>query len=65
MTSDVEMLESAPGTSTDKGKAREAKGTLPLDSLPWVEKYRPKALTDVVAHQDIILTSTAIQHRHR
>jgi hypothetical protein len=25
--------------------------------LPWVEKYRPATLDDVVAHQDIISTS--------
>ena len=26
-------------------------------SLPWVEKYRPEGLKDVIAHEDIISTS--------
>ena len=26
-------------------------------SLPWVEKYRPKGLGDLIAHQHIISTS--------
>ncbi|GAA6029938.1 hypothetical protein JCM8097_009178 [Rhodosporidiobolus ruineniae] len=45
----------------DQGKQR-ADGELGLaslvntDVLPWVEAYRPAALDDVVAHQDIIQT---------
>jgi replication factor C subunit 3/5 len=27
-----------------------------MSELPWVEKYRPKALSDLVAHQEIIAT---------
>ena len=62
---DVEMTESAFPTATGtngKGKAREGAregglAALDLDSLPWVEKYRPVTLADVVAHQDIISTS--------
>lgn len=27
------------------------------DGLPWVEKYRPQELKDLVAHEDIISTS--------
>lgn len=26
-------------------------------NLPWVEKYRPKQLDDLISHQDIISTS--------
>lgn len=26
-------------------------------SLPWVEKYRPNKLEDLVAHEDIVTTS--------
>ncbi len=26
------------------------------DSLPWVEKFRPKELNDLVSHEDIINT---------
>lgn len=24
------------------------------ESLPWVEKYRPNSLNDLIAHEDII-----------
>ena len=27
------------------------------DALPWVEKYRPDKLDDLIAHEDIISTS--------
>lgn len=53
---DVEMAP-AP-QAKDKGKAREpGLSSLGLDVLPWVEKYRPVTLDDVVAHGDIISTS--------
>lgn len=45
----------------DKGKTKarqEGLDALDMSSLPWVEKYRPATLDDVVAHQDIISTST-------
>ncbi|ORY48009.1 P-loop containing nucleoside triphosphate hydrolase protein [Leucosporidium creatinivorum] len=55
---DIEMGDSAaaPAVKLDKGKGRDALSTLALDVMPWVEKYRPVALTDVVAHGDIIST---------
>lgn len=28
-----------------------------FESLPWVEKYRPKNLDDLIAHEDITQTS--------
>lgn len=50
----------------DKGKTKEIVGgsnkVLDMSSLPWVEKYRPATLDDVVAHQDIISTSSSL-HR--
>ncbi|KAK4051266.1 Subunit of heteropentameric Replication factor C (RF-C) [Microbotryomycetes sp. JL221] len=52
---DVEMIE-APVPRVDKGKARDELATLDLDAMPWVEKYRPVTLDDVVAHKDIIST---------
>ncbi|CAG5125534.1 unnamed protein product [Candidula unifasciata] len=31
-------------------------GTTPSSNLPWVEKYRPKQLDDLISHKDIIST---------
>lgn len=31
-------------------------------TLPWIEKYRPTSLSDVVAHPDIIHTGTFARH---
>jgi hypothetical protein len=63
---DVTMQDDAtPLTKIDKGKGK-AGGELGLakllseDNLPWVEKYRPVTLDDVVAHKDIISTSRSI-----
>lgn len=25
-----------------------------IDTMPWVEKYRPKSLTELIAHEEII-----------
>lgn len=61
---DVEMADGGFPTTTasnGKGKAREG-GLAALkmeDVLPWVELYRPVTLADVVAHQDIITTSSS------
>lgn len=48
----------------DKGKGKEGElglaKLLSEDNLPWVEKYRPVTLDDVVAHKDIISTSEFI-----
>lgn len=38
---------------TDKRKCSEGR---PSPNLPWVEKYRPKQLDDLISHQDIIST---------
>ena len=58
------MMDVAPvapvAAAVDKGKARELVDL--SDNLPFVEKYRPKTLDDVVAHQDIISTSTSPSH---
>ena len=29
-------------------------------NLPWVEKYRPKQLEDLISHEDIISTSNPL-----
>jgi replication factor C subunit 3/5 len=52
---DVDIQFSAKDSSGGKRIARD----LPVeaeDSLPWVEKYRPKSLDDVEGHQDILAT---------
>lgn len=38
----------------DKGKGKEGA----QDTLPWVEKYRPSSLEQVMSHQYIISTCT-------
>ncbi|XP_026193241.1 replication factor C subunit 5 [Cyclospora cayetanensis] len=40
--------------------AERPSATIPEDmDLPWVERYRPKTLSDVLSHDDIIQTSKA------
>ena len=34
------------------------------NSRPWIEKYRPKSLKDLIAHTDIISTSNFIYNLH-
>ena len=62
---DVQFTQSA---SQQKGKGRltvsllgsSDGGRLPgeeTDTLPWTEKYRPKALGDLISHDAIITTS--------
>ncbi|GAA94596.1 uncharacterized protein L969DRAFT_52519 [Mixia osmundae IAM 14324] len=55
---DVEMDAPPPlAYGIDKGKAKqEPVEAHELDSLPWVEKYRPATLDDVVSHKDIVST---------
>lgn len=60
--------ERASGLSSSRplGKG-EARGAMDVDGamlasqahLPWVEKYRPTALADVISHGDIISTCTS------
>ncbi|KAH9913984.1 P-loop containing nucleoside triphosphate hydrolase protein [Epithele typhae] len=47
-----------PSGEKGKGKAKAISNDEPqdLDNLPWVEKYRPVTLDDVVSHQDITST---------
>ncbi|ORY92028.1 replication factor C subunit 3 [Syncephalastrum racemosum] len=47
---------SAMDTSKDKGKGKAPKKDTKPDNLPWVEKYRPKTLDDLVSHEDITST---------
>ena len=57
-----EEQEAAPPsralTAAAKGKGK-ATGAEPGSNAPWVDKFRPATLADVVAHKDIIDTSTS------
>ncbi|GAA5923994.1 replication factor C subunit 3 [Sporobolomyces koalae] len=60
--SDTEMQSKTPRSIPTDVKGKGKQGELGLatllaeDNLPWVEKYRPVTLDDVVAHKDIIST---------
>ncbi|KAF9778319.1 P-loop containing nucleoside triphosphate hydrolase protein [Thelephora terrestris] len=66
---DVEMVDAElPRFSTaEKGKSKAAEPALPEEdnSLPWVEKYRPVNMEDVVSHQDIIGTVEKFIEKNR
>ncbi|OZJ05690.1 hypothetical protein BZG36_01418 [Bifiguratus adelaidae] len=52
----MDVDEDAPMVRKDKGKAVESFGEEKPDNLPWVEKYRPVHLSDLVSHKDITST---------
>jgi len=54
-------------SATEKGKGKAAEPALPEEdnSLPWVEKYRPVTMEDVVSHQDIIGTIEKFIEKNR
>ncbi|KAI8930308.1 P-loop containing nucleoside triphosphate hydrolase protein [Entophlyctis helioformis] len=60
MDSDVDMGDAAAvrPTARDKGKGKavDDAAATQTDSLPWVEKYRPADLSDLISHKDIIDT---------
>jgi replication factor C subunit 3/5 len=51
--------------SLAKGKGKEVETTYYEDNLPWVEKYRPVTLDDVVSHQDITSTIERFIEKNR
>jgi len=60
---DTRMSDMEPVASSNikgKRKATDQDAAFADDNLPWVEKYRPVTLDDVVSHQDITSTSTRI-----
>ncbi|KAF9266893.1 P-loop containing nucleoside triphosphate hydrolase protein [Marasmius fiardii PR-910] len=59
-------VESIPIFAKGKGKALDI-DTPPLDkeNLPWVEKYRPVTLDDVVSHKDITSTIEKFIEKNR
>ncbi|GJJ11281.1 Subunit of heteropentameric Replication factor C(RF-C) [Clathrus columnatus] len=61
--SDVEMNGADPLVSVNKGKGKAIDD--PSDNLPWVEKYRPVTLDDVVSHRQIIGTIEKFIEKNR
>ncbi|QRV89219.1 replication factor C subunit 3 [Ceratobasidium sp. AG-Ba] len=61
--SDNEMEVDVPAPVANKGKGKEE--DLRDDTLPWVEKYRPVTLQDVVSHQDITSTIERFIEKNR
>lgn len=61
MDEDTDMLDLESIPTLEKGKAKAVDRDRPYDNenLPWVEKYRPVTLDDVVSHKDITSTSTS------
>ena len=43
---DMEVIDDQPSSSTSS--------SLVVNNLPWIEKYRPKSLSELIAHEDII-----------
>ena len=52
------METDEPVVQTHAQRTRAAQ----IDSLPWVEKYRPKVMSDLVSHEQIIGTITRCTH---
>ncbi|KAF8659846.1 hypothetical protein AX16_001731 [Volvariella volvacea WC 439] len=67
MDSDVDMDIGVTSTS-NKGKGKAVENEEPPyedDNLPWVEKYRPVTLDDVVSHKDITSTIDRFIEKNR
>ncbi|KAF1812096.1 P-loop containing nucleoside triphosphate hydrolase protein [Eremomyces bilateralis CBS 781.70] len=65
-------IDAAPGaqsiTFSSETKGKRSAANLPVeaeDTLPWVEKYRPKTLDDVSGHQDILATINRFVEKNR
>ncbi|KDQ06871.1 hypothetical protein BOTBODRAFT_39299 [Botryobasidium botryosum FD-172 SS1] len=59
---DIDTDPTPLSSSKGKGKADERANS---ENLPWVEKYRPVNLDDVVSHQDIISTIEQFIQKNR
>ncbi|KAF8202285.1 P-loop containing nucleoside triphosphate hydrolase protein [Pholiota molesta] len=58
-------LDFTSSVSKGKGKAVQIDHPADNDNLPWVEKYRPVNLDDVVSHKDIITTIERFIEKNR
>ncbi|KAK0214777.1 P-loop containing nucleoside triphosphate hydrolase protein [Armillaria fumosa] len=65
---DTEMIDvdTIPTSAEGKGKAVDSDAQhYDNDNLPWVEKYRPVTLNDVVSHKDITSTIEKFIEKNR
>ncbi|KAF8448960.1 DNA replication factor [Boletus edulis BED1] len=62
---DMDVDAVTPSASKGKGKAVEICVRSDGDTLPWVEKYRPATLNDVVSHKDITTTIERFIEKNR
>ncbi|PPQ69824.1 hypothetical protein CVT26_014202 [Gymnopilus dilepis] len=63
---DTNMMDIDIPMSLSKGKGKAVDRDPPADdNLPWVEKYRPVNLDDVVSHKDIITTIERFIEKNR
>ncbi|KAG2338608.1 P-loop containing nucleoside triphosphate hydrolase protein [Suillus weaverae] len=60
-------VDSAPSLDKGKGKAKavERHESHEDDNLPWLQKYRPVTLDDVVSHKDITTTIVKFIEKNR
>ncbi|KAI0738525.1 P-loop containing nucleoside triphosphate hydrolase protein [Daedaleopsis nitida] len=54
-----------PTGGKGKGKGKATHDQHDVENLPWVEKYRPESLDDVVSHQDITSTIEKFIEKNR
>lgn len=53
-------MEAEASGSTDAPSSKKRTRDAQIASLPWVEKYRPKDMGELVSHEDIISTITRL-----
>ncbi|KIJ55338.1 hypothetical protein M422DRAFT_199503 [Sphaerobolus stellatus SS14] len=61
---DTEMMDVTTSISS-KGKGKAGQRVVDNENLPWVEKYRPVTLNDVVSHQQITSTIEKFIEKNR
>ncbi|KAF9240664.1 P-loop containing nucleoside triphosphate hydrolase protein [Melanogaster broomeanus] len=64
-TSRMDIDIAIPSAVKGKGKAVDRNQPYDDDNLPWVEKYRPVTLDDVVSHKDITTTIEKFIEKNR
>ncbi|KAG2757130.1 P-loop containing nucleoside triphosphate hydrolase protein [Suillus brevipes Sb2] len=60
-------VDFSPPLDNGKGKSKAVEGREPheVDNLPWLQKYRPVTLDDVVSHKDITTTIVKFIEKNR